>query len=272
MSTPTEITPRWAPSPFLYASAALHMGAAAVTLWSPPLWPWTLSALALNHAALTGAGLWPKSRWLGRIGLVRPRPAARDGKSPSPSMMGRIPKVTPRVLALLGAYGARATFFCVGERVQRHPALVREIVRLGHAVENHSQLHRHTFSLMGPRAIEREIATAQRTIAGVTGQRPLFFRAPAGLRNPFLDPVLSRLGLQLATWTHRGFDTVNGDCEQVYRRLTRSLEPGDILLLHDGHAARGSLGTPVIVEVLPRLLEALKGRRLEPVTLRAAAA
>jgi peptidoglycan/xylan/chitin deacetylase (PgdA/CDA1 family) len=158
----------------------------------------------------------------------------------------------------------------VGERVERHPELAREIVRLGHAVENHSQHHRHSFSLMGPRAMEHEIVEAQHSIARITGEGPRFFRAPAGLRNPFLDPVLCRLQLKLATWTRRGFDTLNHDSDQVYRRLTRTLAAGDILLLHDGHAARGRLGTPVIVEVLPRLLETLRNRGLQPVTLRAA--
>jgi peptidoglycan/xylan/chitin deacetylase (PgdA/CDA1 family) len=109
----------------------------------------------------------------------------------------------------------------------------------------------------------------------VTGQNPRFFRAPAGLRNPFLEPILKRLNLQLASWTRRGFDTVNADPEDVYRRLERSLAGGDILLLHDGHAARAragspAAGTPVILEVLPRLLETLSRRQLRPVTLRAA--
>ncbi|HEX4152410.1 MAG TPA: polysaccharide deacetylase family protein [Steroidobacteraceae bacterium] len=272
MSSPTETRPRWAPAPLIYASAALHAGAAVATLVSPPLWPWTLGAVALNHAALTGAGLWPKSRWLGPNWIRLPAAATARREVAITIDDGPDPEVTPRVLSLLGVYGARATFFCVGERVERHPELAREIVRLGHAVENHSQRHRHAFSLMGPGRIEREILEAQRSIAGVTGQSPGFFRAPAGLRNPFLDPVLSRHGLRLVTWTHRGFDTVTGDSDQVYGRLSRSLQAGDILLLHDGHAARGRLGTPVIVEVLPRLLETLRDRQLEPVTLRAAAA
>jgi hypothetical protein len=90
------------------------------------------------------------------------------------------------------------------------------------------------------------------------------------LRNPFLDPILRRLKLQLTSWTRRGFDTVNSDADDVYRRLSRSIAGGDILLLHDGHAARGRSGLPVIVEVLPRLLESFRRRQLRPVTLRAA--
>jgi len=115
-----------------------------------------------------------------------------------------------------------------------------------------------------------EIARAQECIARVTGESPRFFRAPAGLRNPFLEPILRHLKLQLVSWTRRGFDTVNADADDVYRRLSQSLVDGDILLLHDGHAARARTGTPVILEVLPRLLETLRRRQLQPVSLRAA--
>jgi peptidoglycan-N-acetylglucosamine deacetylase len=261
---------RWTPSPLIVASAALHAGAAAATLARPPLWPWMLGAVALNHAVLTGAGLWPRSAWLGPNLIRLPGRSAARGEVAITIDDGPDPDVTPRVLSVLGAYRARATFFCVGEQAERHPELTREIVRWGHSIENHSQHHRHTFSLLGPGGIEREISEAQLSIARLTGTQPRFFRAPAGLRNPFLDPVLCRLDLSLASWTRRGFDTVNGDSDQVYRRLTRSLAAGDILLLHDGHAARGPLGAPVIVEVLPRLLETLRERQLNSVTLREA--
>jgi peptidoglycan/xylan/chitin deacetylase (PgdA/CDA1 family) len=53
----------------------------------------------------------------------------------------------------------------------------------------------------------------------------------------------------------------------VLARLTRNLRAGDILLLHDGHAARGDSGTPLVLEVLPRLLDAIAQRSLRPVTL-----
>jgi len=80
--------------------------------------------------------------------------------------------------------------------------------------------------------------------------------------------VLARLKLRLASWTRRGFDTVSSDADAVFRRLADPLQAGDILLLHDGHAARGRNGQPVILEVLPRLLGALQARGLKPVTLR----
>jgi peptidoglycan/xylan/chitin deacetylase (PgdA/CDA1 family) len=100
----------------------------------------------------------------------------------------------------------------------------------------------------------------------------LFFRAPAGLRNPFLDPALARLGLRLASWSARGFDTRVGDAERVRIKLLRGLRAGAILLLHDGNAARTPAGIPVILEVLPAVLAAARAAGLRLVSLRLALA
>jgi peptidoglycan/xylan/chitin deacetylase (PgdA/CDA1 family) len=115
-----------------------------------------------------------------------------------------------------------------------------------------------------------EIGAAQAVIGDVVGATPGFFRAPAGLRNPFLDPVLAGLGLELASWTRRGFDTVVRHPARVLARLANGLDAGDILLLHDGHAARSETGSAVILEVLPPLLAAIRRLGLTPVTLGAA--
>ena len=138
------------------------------------------------------------------------------------------------------------------------------------SIENHTQHHRHDFSLLGPRGFLREIEAAQRTLSDITGRVPRFFRAPAGLRNPFLEPVLARLDLQLASWTRRGFDTRTRDANAVSARLLRGLAAGDILLLHDGHAARDASDRPVILDALQQLLEGVRRAGLRPVTLQSA--
>jgi peptidoglycan/xylan/chitin deacetylase (PgdA/CDA1 family) len=173
---------------------------------------------------------------------------------------------------VLERYGCRATFFCIGNEAARHPDLCRDIVRRGHAVENHSQRHSHGFSLLGPRRLMRELQDAQDTLTRISGQGPLFFRAPAGVRNLFLEPVLAKLGLRLASWSARGFDTRVRDAERVKYSLLRGVRPGAILLLHDGHAARTAQGTPVILEALPAVLEAAAAAGLRAVTLREALA
>jgi peptidoglycan/xylan/chitin deacetylase (PgdA/CDA1 family) len=251
---------RWKPSPFITGSAALHAGAAAVVVLQPALWPWALGGAAASHLALTAAGLWPRSALLGLNWRTLPASAGRQIALTIDD--GPNPEVTPRILDLLDRYDARATFFCIGEVARRHPHLVEAIVARGHAVENHSQRHRHHFSLLGPRALAREISAAQQTLTDISGVRPLFFRAPAGLRNPFLEPVLCR----------RGFDTRTGDAAVVTGRLLRGLAPRDILLVHDGNPARDARNRPVVLDVLPRVLEAAAAAQLDCTTLRAAIA
>ena len=248
----------------------MHAGAAAAILSRPPVWPWALGAVAANHLVLAAAGLWPRSRWLGPNWTRLPAQAGAGPRIAITIDDGPDPDVTPRVLARLAEYRALATFFCVGVRVERHADLAREIVNRGHCIENHSHRHRHNFSVLGPCGMRTEISRAQDAIERATGARPEFFRAPAGLRNPFLDPVLARLQLRLASWTRRGFDTVTGNADAVYGRLAHRLQDGDILLLHDGNAARGRGGEPVIMEVLPRLLDTLARNGLQAVTLRSA--
>jgi peptidoglycan/xylan/chitin deacetylase (PgdA/CDA1 family) len=266
---PESPSPRaWHASALLRGSLALHLGAAATVIARPPLWPWALGAVVADHLLVSAAGLWPRSHLLGPNWTRLP--AAAAGAIAITIDDGPDPEVTPRVLAVLAAYEARATFFCIGERVRRYPELAREILARGHGLENHTERHSLRFSLMGPRAITEEVRGAQDSIRRVTGEVAQFFRAPAGLRNPFLEPVLARQSLRLVSWTRRGFDTVNRDPGTILARLTRALGAGDILLLHDGHAARTARGAPVILEVLPPLLERLAAARLRPLTLRAA--
>lgn len=255
----------WAPA--LRWSVPWHGAMALGWALAPAAWPWWLAGLAGNHLLLTGAGLVPRSTLLGPN--IRQLPeAARALQMVSLTFDdGPDPQVTPRVLELLAQARVRCSFFCIGARLMAHPDLARAIVAAGHTIENHTRSHGHRFSFLGPGGLRAEIQAAQADVLSLTGQAPRFFRAPAGLRNPLLEPVLADLGLHLTSWTRRGFDTVNGDAERVYRRLDRGLAAGDILLLHDGHAARGATGRPVVLEVLPRLLDRLEARRLLPVTL-----
>ncbi|MGC4394200.1 polysaccharide deacetylase family protein [Hydrogenophaga sp. T2] len=265
---PTATAPRpWRPAPALPASALLHGAALGLGLWQPGWWPWLASAVVANHAALVAGSLWPRSQWLGENWTRLPAAAAARGAFAITIDDGPDPEVTPRVLDALDALGARASFFCIGHRAQAHPALCRAIVARGHRVENHGHSHSNAFSLFGPRRMRADIATAQRVLADITGQAPRFFRPTAGLRNPFLDPVLHGLGLVHASWTRRGYDTRTGDVTTVHRRLARGFAAGDILLLHDGHCARAPDGQPVLLHLLPRLMADAQRLGLRPVTL-----
>jgi peptidoglycan/xylan/chitin deacetylase (PgdA/CDA1 family) len=258
---------RWKPTFAIKATFAVHAAAAVGCVVSPALWPWAVGALVINHVIITTAGLLPRTTLLGPNLNRLPDDAVARREVAITIDDGPDPEVTPRVLDLLDAADAKATFFCIGWRARENPELCREIVARGHRVENHGDSHSKAFAFFGPGRMKADIAAAQATFSEITGQPPRYFRATAGLRNPFLDAVLHGLGLKLASWTRRPYDTRCGDPDTVFQRLSRDLGPGDILLLHDGHGARTADGQPVILAVLPRLLAALRDHQLKPVTL-----
>lgn len=268
---PVEYAPptprRWRASGTIRASVALHAAGLSVLALEPAIWPWVLGAISANQTVLTGAGFLPRSALLGPNLRRLPADAAARGEVALTFDDGPDPNVTPQVLDLLDAHQSKATFFVVGERARSHPNLLREIVRRGHAVENHTDIHSVHFPWYGPKRLTREICAAQQAIADACGVAPVFFRAPMGFRTPFLEPVLARLGLHLASWTRRGFDTVERDTQAVVNRLTNNLAGGDILLLHDGIAVIRALRSTTLAS-LPNLLERMDERALHSVTLR----
>ncbi|MGH8459865.1 MAG: polysaccharide deacetylase family protein [Nevskiales bacterium] len=243
-------------------SLLLHAAAAVLLAADLRAWPWVLGALVANHLVLTCGALNPRGRLLGPNLTRLPASAARQGEICLTFDDGPDPDVTPRVLDLLDKFQAKASFFCIGEKAAAHPDLVREIVRRGHSVENHSYHHRRVFAFFGMSLLRREVEAAQRTLTSIAGRPPAFFRAPAGFRSPFLDPVLSAAALRYVSWTRRGFDGVSRDSQRILRRVTHRLAAGDVLLLHDS--------TPVVLTVLPALLGVLAVRGLKAVSLETA--
>lgn len=258
---------RWHPAPAIRVSIALHAAGALTLAIQPSLWVWVAIALAANHLILTIAVFFPRGDLLGPNITRLPAEARVRGEIVLTFDDGPDPEITPQVLALLDRYQMKASFFCIGEKAAAFPDIVREIIHCGHSVENHSSRHPYAFAFYGMWRLGREVDAAQSVIGRITGRAPGFFRAPAGLRNPFLDPVLAQRGLLYVSWTRRGFDTVGRDPEVVFGKLTRGLAAGDILLLHDGNAARTAQGQPMVLAVLPLLLERLSDNRLKSVAL-----
>src|SRR5262245_41532605 len=226
---------RWKPYPALQATAGIHAAGAIALGVAPQLWPGVVAALAANHGALFAGCLMPRSRMLGPNLVRLPAAAAARSEVALSFDDGPDPEITPRVLELLAKAGARATFFCIGERAAAQPALARAMASQGHALESHSQSHALGFGWYGPWRLKREVEEAKRAIADACGVAPVFFRAPFGVRNPMLDHVLARAGLRYASWTRRGYDTRDRDERRVARRLLTGLHAGDVLMLHDGY-------------------------------------
>lgn len=226
-----------------------------------------MATLASSQLMLMAASLWPRSGSLGPNLVRLPHAATLRHEIAITIDDGPDPLITPKVLAILARYDVRATFFCIGARALAHPELCRAMVAAGHGIENHGARHPLLCALSGPSGWRREVQDGKDTLHRITGQVPRFYRAVAGLRNPFLDPVLHRTEQRLVSWTRRGFDTYERNPDLVLKRLTQRLAAGDILLLHDGNAAYTPSGEAVILAVLPRLLDAIRNRGLIPVTL-----
>jgi peptidoglycan/xylan/chitin deacetylase (PgdA/CDA1 family) len=149
---------------------------------------------------------------------------------------GPDPGTTPQVLMLLKKHGAQATFFLIGKKAAKYPELTRMILDAGHTIGNHTQTH-PTFSFwrFSPKALAREIDQFEATISSIGVAIPIWFRAPAGLKNPFLHPILAARGLQLVGWSARAFDTQIADSSRIVERIKRTIVSGTIILFHEGN-------------------------------------
>ena len=168
---------------------------------------------------------------------------------------GPDPEDTPRILELLAAQGAHATFFVIGENAARHPDLICAIAAAGHEVAHHTQTHPlASVWCAGPGRVARELDDGLEVLRP-SGIRPMRFRPPAGIKNLWLASALRARGLTGVGWTSRGLERWGGDAAAVATRVMRGLKPGAILLLHEGPRVPAAIRVTAIRCVLERLRE-----------------
>ena len=172
---------------------------------------------------------------------------------------------TPAVLEILARTGTRATFFLVGEQVQRNPALAREVLAAGHGIGLHCHRHRNLLRL-GPRQVREDIERARAAIEDATGASPRLYRPPYGLLNAAALCLASRRGWRTLLWSHWGRDwEARATPESIAARATDGAGEGSVLLLHDADHY-GALGSwRRTAAALPLLLDSLSERGLDAV-------
>jgi peptidoglycan-N-acetylglucosamine deacetylase len=172
---------------------------------------------------------------------------------------------TPAVLEILAARETSATFFLVGEQVQRNPGLAQEIVAAGHTVGLHCHRHRNLLRL-APWQVRDDIDRAQALIEDATGRPIELYRPPYGVLNTSALRIAKARGWRTLLWSQWGRDwEKRATPESIARRLTEHLEPGAVLLLHDAddYSAPDSWRRTVVA--LPQVLEACARRGLRAV-------
>ncbi len=178
---------------------------------------------------------------------------------------GPDPTTTPHILNLLDTYNAPATFFVIGEKAQRHPELLHEIIARGHAVGNHSYRHDVLLMLRSHTTIISEIRLAQEALSAL-GVKSLIFRPPAGITNPKLGSILKHLGMYCVNFSCRGFDAGNRHLEGLAGKILKKVRSDDIILLHDCMPKKSGCGGMLLNEV-ESLLAGLAEKNLVPVSL-----
>jgi peptidoglycan/xylan/chitin deacetylase (PgdA/CDA1 family) len=213
-----------------------------------------LLPMMATHAASLWATLQPPCDWWGPV-ITHQAAGPENNQVWLTLDDGPDPEHTEPILDLLDQYQAQAGFFLIGEKVQRWPRLAQEIKKRGHIIGHHTQTHpAYHFWRLGPRALESELTVATQVLQDVVDETPTLFRAPAGMHNPFLHPLLAKHQLTLVGWSKRGLDGRDTDLNRIVQRVTRDVRSGDILLLHEGRLTS--------VESVRWVLETLKSKEL----------
>jgi peptidoglycan-N-acetylglucosamine deacetylase len=180
---------------------------------------------------------------------------------------GPDPDVTPAVLDALGRFGARATFFMIGRKLEKQRAIAERCVAEGHELGNHSWTHSYLQNFYTTRRHATDIDRNGQLIRQITGQaRPALYRAPVGLKSPALARTAHAQRLTIVAWSLHSRDTFSHDARAIAARVLSRVRPGDIVLLHDGHDRDGGRRAHA-AQALPAILSGLKERGLASVSV-----
>ncbi|MBL4745642.1 MAG: polysaccharide deacetylase family protein [Flavobacteriaceae bacterium] len=172
---------------------------------------------------------------------------------------GPHPDFTPKILALLERYNAKATFFCIGKNIEKHPDVFLEIIQQGHLIGNHSYLHSNNYGFLSTKAVEEDIVKTQQIIARLTGCENKLFRPPFGVTNPNIARAVKKINLKTIGWSIRSYDTIAKSPEMVTEKINKKIKSGAIILLHDT--------SQLTVEVLEQLLISFESKSFNAKTL-----
>lgn len=166
---------------------------------------------------------------------------------------------TDGLLDTLDKYKVKTTFFLVGSWAEKYPESVKEIAKRGHDVGNHSATHAHMTQISSEDMLT-ELENCNNKIEKLTGKRPTLFRPPYGdYDNNVVNTVMS-LDMYCVQWNIDSLDWKDPSVDQIVQNCTSKLQPGSIILLHNG-----ATNTP---EALPKVIEAIhaQGYKIVPIS------
>ena len=147
---------------------------------------------------------------------------------------GPNPPHTQALLDTLDQHSVKATFFLKGQHVEAFPESVRAVAQAGHEIANHSYSHRPMLSFSKSEMLNELVRTNQ-LIEDLLDYQPDLFRPPYGVQGPGLKMALDELNMTSILMSTHGLDWEVNDPELIANTVLESIEPGSIILLHDGH-------------------------------------
>ena len=224
-----------------------------------------LAAVALllpfGTSAYIGATT-PRATWFGSLVSHGPRSGNEVALTFDD---GPDPPYTLEVASILDQHGVKGTFFEVGKAVVQRPDVSKALMDDGHLLGNHSYTH-DAVHWLDPRY--PELQQTQDAFQRDLGVCPAFYRPPHGSHTPFMAHVVADHGMTMITWDDSAGDWATNDDQLVAKRILDHVQPGSIILLHDGSDGNiGAADRSVLLRALPTILAGLKARGLHPVTL-----
>ncbi|WP_303316734.1 polysaccharide deacetylase family protein [Flavivirga abyssicola] len=229
-----------------------------VLIFTGNFFKWYVSILAIVWFLVTVAGSF-FIKWNYHLKSLHHNKTIKENKIAITFDDGPHPEFTPKVLELLKKHDAKATFFCIGKHIEAYPNLFREIIKQGHTVGNHTYTHANNFGFFKTKNVIRELQKTNNIVKNIMGFTMQLFRPAFGVTNPRIKRAIKETQLQSIGWNVRSLDTTSRTPERIFKRVTKNLSKGDVILLHDT-----SLKT---ITVLEQLLLFLQKQNIESVTI-----
>ncbi|RMZ60547.1 polysaccharide deacetylase family protein [Chryseobacterium nematophagum] len=140
---------------------------------------------------------------------------------------------TPQFLDLLKEYNIKATFFCIGKQIEKYPEIFKRIILEGHTIGNHTFSHSNNTGFLSTSQITNEIERCDEIIFKVGNIKTNLYRPPFGVTNPNIAKAIKKTHKKSIGWNIRSLDTITPDEKKIYKKVTKNLKKGSIILLHD---------------------------------------
>jgi peptidoglycan/xylan/chitin deacetylase (PgdA/CDA1 family) len=176
---------------------------------------------------------------------------------------------TQALLDTLDNYHVKATFFMIGENVDRYADIAREIARRGHEIGNHTYSHPLYNAIETPQQISSEVTKGALSIERAIGRRPNLFRPPCGWRSPWMMKTVHQLGYSVVTWSVDPNDWKHPPAAIIEKNVVKSVRPGSIVLLHDGLRTTDKPDISATVSAVAVIIRELKAKGFEFTTVSA---